>query len=413
VRLRISGRHDSLLLAGFTLAALITFQPAIQHGLDVARDIERTYGLSLVPTLIVLSVMFIFHLHANRREMKAEAAAAAVETALARARATELEQLMVFGQALARVLSTDALREVVWRHLPALAGADDAAWALLRSDAGWTRITDVSAATWGAGDLEAIADAAIDTEAGEQPATGVGIDGHVCFVMRVRAEPVGVLGLRAQYATPDTRGKLATAAALLTIAARNAQLFAEIRDTSLKDSLTGCFNRAHALEAMEAEFARARRTRLPLAVIMFDVDLFKHLNDRAGHLAGDAVLAAVGARLRDMLRRSDLRSRYGGDEFLIVLPDTNLEGASHLAEALRTELSTLQLSSADCQLSITISAGVACAEPDDRTAKALVQRADEALYSAKAAGRNCVRSARGAGRPPAEVTSRPFFRTSR
>jgi diguanylate cyclase (GGDEF)-like protein len=226
--------------------------------------------------------------------------------------------------------------------------------------------------------------------------------------MRVRTQPVGVLGLKAECATPEARRKMATAAALLTIAARNAQLFAAIRDTSVKDSLTGCFNRAHMLECLEAEFARARRSRLPLAVIMFDVDLFKQLNDRAGHLAGDAVLGAVGGRLRDLLRRSDLRCRYGGDEFLLVLPDTNLEGAWHLAEALRTELGALQLSSGEGHLSITISAGVTCAEPDDRTAKALVQRADEALYAAKAAGRNCVRTAHGVERPGAELTHRAF-----
>lgn len=400
LRLRISGRHDSVLLAGFTLALLITFQPAIQHGVDIAREIEHTYGLALVPTFIILTVMFIFHVHAKRREMKAEATAAAVEVTLAKARAQELEHLMLFGQALARALTTDALREVVWRHLPALAGGDDGAWVLLRSDAGWIRLTDVSASTWKAGELEATADAALEADPQAQAPGGVTVDTHVCFVMRARTDVVGVLGLEVERATAETRGRMATTAALMTIAARNAQLFAEIRDTSIKDSLTGCFNRAHAMECLEAEFGRARRTRLPLSIVMFDVDRFKQLNDRWGHLAGDAVLAAVGNRLRDLLRRTDLRCRYGGDEFLIVLPDTNLEGGWHIAETLRTELAGLRIASDEWQATITVSVGVACVQPDDRHAKGLVNRADAALYEAKAAGRNCVRLAPSSDCPP-------------
>src|SRR5688572_29551739 len=100
MRLRIIGRHDSLLLAGLTFALLVVFQPSVQYVLEVAREIERHYGVALVPALVILSVMFIFHQQANRREMKAEAAVAAKEAISVRARAEELEHLMLFGQAL-------------------------------------------------------------------------------------------------------------------------------------------------------------------------------------------------------------------------------------------------------------------------------------------------------------------------
>ena len=121
MRLRIAGRHDSLLLAGFAFALLLVFQRSLQHLLDVASEIEKTYGVALIPALLILSIMLVFHLHANRREVRVEAATAAREAELARARTRELEQLMTLGQALSRALSFDTIHEAVWRHLPLLA----------------------------------------------------------------------------------------------------------------------------------------------------------------------------------------------------------------------------------------------------------------------------------------------------
>src|SRR5260370_32074502 len=131
MKFRVSGRHDSLLLAGFTFALLVIFQRSLQFLFHVASDIERTYGVALVPALLILTVMFVFHMHANRREMRVEAATAGREAAVARARTRELEHLMAFGQALSRALSVDALHEAIWRHLPALAPDADL-WMLVR-----------------------------------------------------------------------------------------------------------------------------------------------------------------------------------------------------------------------------------------------------------------------------------------
>src|SRR5205823_13841717 len=119
MKIRVMGRHDSVLLAGFTFSLLVVFQRSLQYLFNVAGDIERTYGVALIPALLILTVMFVFHVNASRREMRIEATTAAREAELARARTRELEQLMMFGQALTRALTSEGLHEAIGRHLPA------------------------------------------------------------------------------------------------------------------------------------------------------------------------------------------------------------------------------------------------------------------------------------------------------
>jgi hypothetical protein len=114
MKFRVIGRHDSLLLAGFTFALLVVFQRSFQFLLGVANDIERSYGVALIPALLILTVMFAFHMYANRREMSAEAVRAIREAEQARARTRELEQLMSFGRPWAGP-SVDALHKAIWR----------------------------------------------------------------------------------------------------------------------------------------------------------------------------------------------------------------------------------------------------------------------------------------------------------
>jgi diguanylate cyclase (GGDEF)-like protein len=359
--------------------------------LTVANDVERTYGVALIPALLILTVMFVFHLQANRREMRVEAATAAREAETARARTRELEQLMAFGQTLSRALTNDALHEAIWRHLPPLAGGSDL-WMLVRRDGDWDRVTDRAHARWRPGQIEAVADAVLRStpEQLESP-DGLEQDGYICYVIAPGQRTTGVIGLASPSAPLAVRRTVGAAATLLGIALRNVQLFSEVREHGLKDSLTGCFNRAHGLETLDAEIARARRGDQTLSVLMFDVDAFKRINDEHGHLAGDEVLAAVGSRLRQVLRRSDIRCRYGGDEFMVVLPETSCSGAMRVAEWVRGEMEQIEIADEQGGVRPTVSVGVASSQPGDRVDN-LLERADRALYAAKAAGRNCVRA---------------------
>ncbi len=393
MRIRIIGRHDPLLFAGLAFALLVVFQRSIQQALDATREMEQTYGVALMPALLILTVMFVFHQYAKHREIKAEATAASLEAALAQARAEEMDNLMLFGQELARSLSIEALREAVWRHLPRLAG-DAEPWLVLRTDSGWERLIDSACLRWRVDEIEHIADRVATSPVAEQERPeGIECEGHVCFAMLADTRPLGVLALSPRAGADDVRRTMGTAAALLSIAIRNAQLFADVRDHSVKDALTGCFNRAHTLEILDGELARSRRVNTPLSIVMFDIDHFKAINDRYGHLCGDSVLAAVGQRMRQVLRRSDVRCRYGGDEFLVLLPETPESGAAWVAEWLRSELEQIEVLSAGQRASVTISAGIATVLSGDMTAPALLEEADRALYDAKKSGRNCVRSA--------------------
>ena len=213
---------------------------------------------------------------------------------------------------------------------------------------------------------------------------------------------VGVLGVSDDFdlLTDGYRRVLAATAALLAIAVRNVQLFIQIRESNVHDALTGCLNRAYTQELLEAEFRRSLRSGIPLSALMFDLDHFKQVNDHLGHLAGDAVLSAIGRQLREVLRGSDLKCRYGGEEFLILLPDTSIAGASRVAESLRQAFEGLTVRWEGRPVPITASFGVATIRAGERDPQSLVARADAALYQAKQGGRNCVR----ADDDPAEAT---------
>ena len=165
----------------------------------------------------------------------------------------------------------------------------------------------------------------------------------------------------------------------------------ELRIRASHDELTSVLNRRIVMELLEREVDRARRDRLPLAVGMLDIDHFKSVNDRHGHLAGDAVLAQVAACISESVRRSDLTGRYGGEEFLLVLPGCELATAAEVAERVRLAVSRLVATTARGSVCVTASMGLAVSLPGsplDR--QSLIDAADRALYCAKLAGRNRV-----------------------
>ena len=169
-----------------------------------------------------------------------------------------------------------------------------------------------------------------------------------------------------------------------------------LRDMAMKDGLTGLSNRRELDTQLDAELARASRAAASLALVMFDVDHFKRYNDHYGHTAGDACLRAVARAIDASGRRpGDTAARFGGEEFAILLPDTDLEGARAVAIAVCEAVSSLQLPHADGEVGVvTVSAGIAALRPGPAsTAGELIEAADRGLYLAKAAGRNRVGSA--------------------
>lgn len=159
------------------------------------------------------------------------------------------------------------------------------------------------------------------------------------------------------------------------------------------DELTGCLSRRFLMERLATEVERATRYARPLGLVMFDIDDFKQLTDRYGHAAGDEALRIVGAILRRALRTSDFVGRYGGDEFLVVLPETDHAGASLLSERVRRALHWRPRNLKGARVHLALSGGLAVFPGTGvATPQALVERADEALYRAKSAGRNRIES---------------------
>ncbi len=157
------------------------------------------------------------------------------------------------------------------------------------------------------------------------------------------------------------------------------------------DELTGCLSRRYLMERLENELERAVRYERLLGVVMFDIDDFKRLNDTHGHTTGDAALRSIGEVLRRSLRTADFVGRYGGDEFLLVLPETSAYGTHQLAERIRNGVHRREFDLRGGTLRLTVSGGVAgFPDADVMTPEDLIDRADQALYEAKAAGRNRV-----------------------
>ncbi len=182
-------------------------------------------------------------------------------------------------------------------------------------------------------------------------------------------------------------GMLANQAA---IALENALLFARMREMAIRDALTGAFNRHYLFRRASYELARAQRYQRPLGIIMLDVDHFKKINDTYGHGIGDQVLRAIATTCRSALRKSDILGRYGGEEFVILLPETAIETTRHVAYRLRAIIEAQSIATDAGQISTTVSIGITAYLPTDESLETIFRRADQALYKAKNRGRNQV-----------------------
>jgi diguanylate cyclase (GGDEF)-like protein/PAS domain S-box-containing protein len=181
---------------------------------------------------------------------------------------------------------------------------------------------------------------------------------------------------------------------LLVKLAEIERLQAKLREQAIRDLLTGLFNRRYLEETLERELPRASRKGYPVNVVMIDIDHFKKLNDTYGHYAGDLMLQALGGLLSSQTRAGDIACRYGGDEFVLMMPDMALETAFQRAETLRLAFQNLHLEHQGSVLNATFSAGIAVFPADGMTVENILHAVDQALYIAKTEGRNRTCTAR-------------------
>ena len=174
----------------------------------------------------------------------------------------------------------------------------------------------------------------------------------------------------------------------LAAALQNANLLTEVGRLAITDELTGIYNRRYFFEMAEKKFTRALKDKSPLSILLVDIDHFKNFNDRYGHAVGDQVLRAAAKMMASALRESDIIGRYGGEEFSIILPDTNNSSAIYVGERLLARVSDVPIDTAAGKLSIEISLGIAGMSKETPNLQSLIVRADQAMYIAKSAGRN-------------------------
>ena len=225
---------------------------------------------------------------------------------------------------------------------------------------------------------------------------------HVCIPLAADSDAIGVLCLEAagdmsaqaaerSFGSPERLQFYETVAEALSMALSNIRLCEKLQHQALRDPLTGLYNRRYMLDALERELLLARRNRHPLSVIMLDIDRFKTFNDTFGHDAGDTVIAAAAEVMAGSVRQSDFVCRYGGEEFMVVLPQAGLAAAESIAEKIRRGIENLTVSHQGQSVGrVTISAGVAGYPDINAGHEALVEAADKALYRSKHNGRNCV-----------------------
>ncbi len=217
----------------------------------------------------------------------------------------------------------------------------------------------------------------------------------LCIPLIPQGEEIGILQLRVRHeggpaALPESKQQMAIMAAdRIAISLANLKLRESLRFQSVRDPLTGMFNRRYLEDSLIQEMARTKRRDTMLGVIMVDVDRLKEVNDTFGHEAGDLVLQTVGRWLQSNIRAGDISCRYGGDEFVVIFPDTSLETIDHRARQICEGIRNLQIDHKGAPVSgVSVSIGMAGFPLHGETRDALLAAADAALYSAKQQGRD-------------------------
>src|SRR3954452_7218433 len=387
--------------------------PAAEAGQPVT---SLLIGISAVLAVCVVALLVLLVIRTRRSNQGAQARVAEVVQAL-NARMDELSQELAGAgeraeeggrrnQYLGEIAGSIDLDEVLTRTLEAahsLPGAD-AALVTLRSHEGKPIV-----ATLGLSAEEAERQAVSGPPDGRQArsiaiaykyppaeveANGEMIHGGLAVPMRnFSGEQLGYLTVftrtaELNFGDDDVR-RLEELSSRAAPAIENARRFREARQLADLDALTGLHNRRYFHETLAREVARAQRYDRQLALVVLDLDDFKAINDRIGHLTGDAVIAESAERVRDVVRTADIACRVGGDEFAVILPESSLNDADQLYRRIQNAVSSRPLGQAG---KLYLSAGVAELRAEDDPV-AFFQRADDALYRAKEAGKGCVMSA--------------------
>ena len=326
----------------------------------------------------------------------------AVQEAAHRRPETGSTALFDFAREMHGTLESDKLRLLISRRLPVLVG-----------------VTDVRIVAQLAGRQQVI----VPTLSGADPTALINDEPRqwATYPMKADGRTLGVMGaaLPEDGFSHEQQKLFGEVASFVAQALTTATAFETMREASLVDALTGCSTRAEGTRRLEAELRRSHRSGTALAVLMMDLDHFKAINDRFGHKAGDAALMALGETLLMTLRASDVRCRWGGEEFLLVLPDANVERAQRAADKLRHTIANTPIAAGDQLIYVTASIGLTLSAPGETDVQQLIARADAGLYDAKRNGRNrtSIRIAPSSSRPgatgPGWCLSRPSSSCSR
>ena len=285
------------------------------------------------------------------------------------------QRVLTFAMEMRGSLSTDRLYEIIARTLPTLAGVDQI-W--IEIEIGHRRLLT---APPGGGD------AAPANPLWAAPGE------WATFPLQAGDAVVGVLGVQIAQRplSVSTRRTLEAVTPLIGESLHIAHTIAHLRELSTIDPVTGCGTRHDGLEKLRAELKRAQRASQEVAILMLDLDHFKSINDRYGHQCGDSVLAAIGRTITQTLRASDVRCRWGGEEFLVALPESGLEQAMRVAVTLARRIAGTVTEYDSARIQLTTSVGITIATSGEEDSDTVLARADAALYRAKTDGRNCIR----------------------
>jgi diguanylate cyclase (GGDEF)-like protein len=413
--LLVAARRLTPRAVGFATASALVVLTATIAGADTP------WPLTLLGIAALLAVGYLAATLAHERTLATQRIAVAeARVAVAAQRTQEAEQLLEAGELLrvcASQVEVDAVvSQLMPRMFPGTAGAIfhlNAAGEELRRGGRWGsgsvdgRAQFAPADCWGLRRGQAhVVDAAHGglTCAHVSPASRA----YVCLPLTARSEILGVLHVSASTTdtaagslAPEQQRLAAVVGEQLALTLANLRLQALLRDEALHDPLTGLLNRRFLEEHLQRAVHQAVRARQPLTVVMLDIDRFKRFNDTCGHDAGDTLLRELGRLLQALFRGGDVACRYGGEEFLLVLPGASLADARDRAEQLRESVKQLLRPRATGSGEpVTVSLGVAVAPEHGTTPAALIAAADAALYRAKAAGRDRVAVAEADERLP-------------